>query len=122
VRHDAPVVVTGAMRTPTAPGGDGPGNLLAAVQVAASQAARGAGVLVVFNDQIHAARFVHKGHTSSPAAFRSPLAGRSWPVALLYPCAVRRLGSLITAFDYVWDRLTRCRSGLTGVRSRGIAG
>ena len=74
-QHDAPVVVTGAMRTPCAPGGDGPGNLLAAVQVAASQAARGVGVLVVFNDEIHAARFVHKGHTSSLAAFGSPLAG-----------------------------------------------
>lgn len=73
--HEAPVVVTGAMRNPSLPGADGPGNLLAAVQVAASPAARGAGVLVVLNDEIHAARFVHKAHTSSLAAFRSPLTG-----------------------------------------------
>jgi len=71
----APVVVTGAMRNPTLPGADGPANLLAAVQVAASPAARGLGTLVVLHDEIHAARFVRKGHVSSPGAFVSPLTG-----------------------------------------------
>jgi L-asparaginase len=71
----APVVVTGAMRNPSAPGGDGPANLLAAVQVAGCAQARGLGVLVVLGDEIHAARFVRKSHASSPAAFRSPLTG-----------------------------------------------
>jgi len=32
-------------------------------------------VLVVMNDEVHAARFVRKAHSSSPAAFRSPGAG-----------------------------------------------
>ncbi len=75
VDRDAPVVVTGAMRNPTLPGADGPANLLAAVQVAASEDARGIGTVVVLNDEIHAARFVKKTHTSNPATFHSPLAG-----------------------------------------------
>ena len=75
VDRDAPVVVTGAMRNPTLPGADGPANLLTAIQVAASDVARGLGTLVVLNDEIHAARFVRKTHTSSPATFRSYPAG-----------------------------------------------
>lgn len=75
----APVVVTGAMRNPTLPGADGPANLLAAIQVAASDAARGLGAVVVLNDEIHAARFVRKTHTSSPATFRSdPVGPLGW--------------------------------------------
>jgi L-asparaginase len=70
-----PVVVTGAMRHPGLAGPDGPGNLLAAVAVASSEAARGLGVLVVLNDTVHAARYVRKTHTSSPSAFASRTLG-----------------------------------------------
>lgn len=80
VGGEKPVVVTGAMRGPQAPGADGPANLLAAAIVAASPAAAGLGVTVVLNDQVHAARYVRKAHTALPSAFVSPLAG---PVGLV---------------------------------------
>lgn len=75
VAGERPVVVTGAMRGADAPGADGPANLLSAVIVAASPAARGQGTLAVLNDEIHAARLVQKSHTALPSSFTSPLAG-----------------------------------------------
>lgn len=73
--HPEPLVFTGAMRNPTLAGADGPANLLAAAQVAAAPAARGLGVLVAFHDEVHAARWVRKAHSTSTAAFVSPNAG-----------------------------------------------
>ncbi|MFI8516419.1 asparaginase [Streptomyces sp. NPDC085481] len=72
---EQPVVVTGAMRRPDLPGADGPANLAAALAVAAAPGCRGLGVLVVLADEIHAARFAHKSHTTSVATFASPGAG-----------------------------------------------
>jgi L-asparaginase len=74
-----PIVITGAMRSPIVHGADGAANLLGAVQVAVSPQARGLGVLVVFDDEIHAGRFVAKTHTSSLGAFRSrPIGPLGW--------------------------------------------
>lgn len=70
-----PVVVTGAMRSSNELGADGPVNLISSVRTAIDPASRDKGVLVVFNDEIHAARHVTKTHTSNVATFQSPQYG-----------------------------------------------
>ena len=71
-----PVVLVGAMRPATALSADGPLNLLQAVQVALSLEARGHGVLVVMDGQIHGARAVTKVATQGVGAFASPGSGK----------------------------------------------
>ena len=81
VRTDKPVCVTGAMRGASQTSPDGPGNILAAVMTAASEEAIGQGVLVVLNDEIHAALEVTKTHATSPRTFASPFWG---PIGHVY--------------------------------------
>ena len=95
VIHDAeaPIVFTGAIRTASAPGADGPANLVDAVSVAASQEAGGAGVLVVFGGEIHHARCARKTDTTSLTAFSSPQTGP--------------LGRVTEGHATIWSRLPR---------------
>lgn len=67
-----PVVFTGAMRAASDLGWDGPANLTNAVRVAASDVARGQGVLVVMGDRVYSGFDVTKAHTHMQDAFESP--------------------------------------------------
>src|SRR5437868_6311023 len=66
-----PVVLVGAQRPASALGTDAGMNLDNALRVAGSPDAQGKGVLVVLNDEIHAARDVVKTSTYRVQAFRS---------------------------------------------------
>ena len=66
-----PVVLVGAQRPASALGTDAGMNLVNALRVAGSSEAGGKGVLVVLNDEIHAARDVVKTSTYRLQTFRS---------------------------------------------------
>jgi L-asparaginase len=66
-----PVVLVGAQRPASALGSDAGMNLVNALRVAGSAEARGKGVLVVLNDEIHPARDVVKTSTYRVQTFRS---------------------------------------------------
>ena len=75
VKSDKPVVLTGSMRPSTSLSADGPLNIYNAVGVASDPRARGRGVLIVANDDIHGARAITKRHTTDVETFVSPEAG-----------------------------------------------
>ena len=75
IKSDKPVVLTGSMRPSTSLGADGPLNIYNAVGVAGDRRARGRGVLVVANDDIHGARAVTKRHTTDVQTLVSPEVG-----------------------------------------------
>ncbi|MEP6507509.1 MAG: asparaginase [Gemmatimonadales bacterium] len=72
VPPDKPIVFTGAMRTMSDLGWDGPANLLEAVHVAASPETRGFGSMVVMTGQIFAGLDATKTNTHLLDAFESP--------------------------------------------------
>lgn len=71
VKDPRPVVIVGSMRNPSTLGYEGAANLLEAVRVAASPAARDQGALVVMNDEINSARDVTKTDALRLQTFRS---------------------------------------------------
>ncbi|TKX75790.1 asparaginase [Halorubrum sp. GN11_10-6_MGM] len=82
---DAPVVVTGAQRRLDEPSSDAPANLALAVRAAADRRFA-PGVHVAFDDELHAARDVVKGHSNALSTMTSPGAG---PVATFTRAASR---------------------------------
>lgn len=71
VKSAKPVIITGSMRPSTAISADGPMNIIEAVRVAIHPDSYDKGVLVVLNDEIHAARDVTKGNAQRLHTFVS---------------------------------------------------
>lgn len=75
VRTSLPVVITGAQRPPSARSSDAGLNIANAVRAASAPEARGMGVMILMNDELHAARDATKVSTLRLDAFRSPDTG-----------------------------------------------
>jgi L-asparaginase len=71
VKSDKPVVMTGSMRPSTAMSADGPLNIYNAVAIAADPKARGRGVLVTVDDDIHSGHDIVKTHTTDVGTMAS---------------------------------------------------
>lgn len=69
---DTPIALTGSQRPATALSADGGANISAAVRTVLSPDARGMGVLLVMNEEIHAAREVTKTSTWRLQTFKTP--------------------------------------------------
>lgn len=72
---EKPIVLTGAMRSSNELGSDGVYNYRIALRVAADKKSSDKGVLVVMNDEIHAAKYVTKTHTTNVSTFQTPTHG-----------------------------------------------
>lgn len=75
INSQKPICLTGAMRSSSSISPDGPKNFFCAVKTAVSKEARGKGVLVVINEEIHGAQEVTKTHSSNLKTFASPFWG-----------------------------------------------
>jgi len=103
VKSDRPVVVTGAMRPPSALGTDADLNLLDAIRLAAAPEAAGRGVLTILNNEIQSARDVTKSNAFRVDSFESRDFGMLGYVdsdaRVLFYRSVTRPHTVATPFD-----------------------
>ena len=74
-----PIVLTGAMRSSNELGSDGVYNYLSALRVASDDKAADKGVLVVTNDEIHAAKYVTKNSYDQRQHLSNSNTWTTWP-------------------------------------------
>ena len=102
-KSDRPVVVTGAMRPPSAIGTDADLNLLDAIRLAAATEAVGRGVLTILNNEIQSARDVTKSNAFRVDSFESRDFGMLGYVdsdaRVLFYRSVTRAHTAATPFD-----------------------
>ncbi|MGH7246955.1 MAG: asparaginase, partial [Pseudomonadota bacterium] len=138
VSDPKPVVFTGSMRTASDLSWDGPRNLLDAIKIAQSPAARGMGVILTLNEEIHSARFVTKTNGQAVSTFHSPACGPlgriygGAPSIMLAPALKRRVlaprldlrVAMVTALPGETDALREAlaRPALRGIVIAGFGG
>ena len=120
-----PVVITGSQRPASALSSDAGLNLVNAIRTAAAPAARGMGVLVLLNDEIHAARDVTKTSTGRMQTFRTPdfgALGHADGDAIVFYRRPLRIAAPDTEFDIAsLDALPRVDIAYGYTGSDGIA-
>ena len=113
ITSDKPVIVTGAMRSSSELGYDGPSNLSSSVCTAISEKAIGKGVLVVLNNEVLLASEVTKTDTLALNTFKSlstgPLGIIDCNELVLYKNPDKRL---IIDTDYVESKIALFKSGI----------
>ena len=72
VKTKKPIIVTGAMRSSSELGYDGPFNLATSICTAIAEESKGRGVIVCFNGELNDAREVTKVNSMALNAFRTP--------------------------------------------------
>lgn len=135
LRSSKPVAFAVAMRNRSELSPDGPRNLLGAIAVAAHPASAGRGVMLVVNDEIHAARWVTKTDATHVHTFASPGRGPlgrltwagprfAWPALRPAPLPVERIEpavALVKVVSGMDDGLIRAALDL-GARGLVIEG
>jgi L-asparaginase len=112
VTSDKPIVFTGAQRHSGLPDSDGPRNLRNAILVAASREAKGLGAVIVFEDEIHAARDATKMHSSRVGTFASAEHGKLGEIddaaVVVSRRTIRQRPVLLTAIETRVDLVKAC--------------